>query len=175
MGNQCPVRRKQLASDAQMPVGVVLPFAGGTVPTGWLDCDGSAVSRTTYADLFAIIGTDYGPGDGTTTFNLPEFRSRSILGAGAPGGGLTTRARGDTGGAETHTLTTGEIPSHDHSLPGVDGVATIDGTTPVEGYDPTSPTFLAGTASATGSTGGGGAHNNVSPFGVTTMMIFANA
>jgi microcystin-dependent protein len=164
-----------LEAAAQIPVGTVFAYAGSTVPTGWLDCDGAAVSRTTYADLFAAIGTDYGPGDGTTTFNLPDLRSRSILGAGAPGGGLTTRARGDTGGAETHTLTTAEISAHDHSLPGVDGVATIDGTTPVQGYDGTSPTFLAGTASATGSAGGGGAHNNVSPFGVTTQMIFANA
>jgi microcystin-dependent protein len=171
MGNQCPVRRKQLAVDAQLPVGVVLPFAGGTVPTGWLDCDGSAVSRTTYADLFAIIGTTYGVGDGTTTFNLPDFRSRSILGAGAPGGGLTTRARGDTGGAETHTLTEGEMPSHTHPLTSEVQVST-GGFGP--DFPPTGALDRFG-ITATDATGGGGAHNNVSPFGVTTMMIFANA
>lgn len=56
-----------------MPAGVIVPFAGTTVPAGYLLCDGSAVSRTTYADLFAAIGTTYGPGDGNTTFNLPNF------------------------------------------------------------------------------------------------------
>jgi microcystin-dependent protein len=156
-----------------MPVGVVLPFAGGTVPTGWLDCDGSAVSRTTYADLFAVIGTDYGPGDGSTTFNLPDFRSRSILGAGAPGGGLTTRARGDTGGAETHTLTESEMPSHTHGPGG--GAIEFVGNAGFGGDLAPGGSDIKTNFTATASTGGGGAHNNVSPFGVTTMMIFANA
>jgi microcystin-dependent protein len=57
-------------SDA--PLGVIMPYGGTTVPTAWLECDGSAVSRTTYADLFAVLGTKFGPGDGSTTFNLPS-------------------------------------------------------------------------------------------------------
>ena len=59
-----------------MPTGVVLPFAGTAAPTGWLACDGTAISRTTYAALFSAVGTSYGVGDGSTTFNLPDFRGR---------------------------------------------------------------------------------------------------
>lgn len=55
-------------------VGAIVQFGGDTAPTGWLECDGSAVSRTTYADLFAAIGTHWGSGDGSTTFNLPDYR-----------------------------------------------------------------------------------------------------
>ena len=54
------------------PTGAVMAFAGSSAPEGWLVCDGSAVSRTTYADMFAVIGTTYGSGDGSTTFNLPN-------------------------------------------------------------------------------------------------------
>ena len=57
--------------EPRIPVGVYVPFGGSVVPDGWLDCDGSAVSRTTYASLFAVIGDSYGAGDGSTTFNLP--------------------------------------------------------------------------------------------------------
>lgn len=63
-------------------VGVVSPYVGSSAPTGWLLCDGSAVSRTTYAALFAIAGITYGVGDGSTTFNLPDLRSRSVVGKG---------------------------------------------------------------------------------------------
>ena len=59
-----------------MPTGVVLPYAGTSAPTGWLACDGTAISRTTYASLFAAISTSYGVGDGSTTFNLPDLRGR---------------------------------------------------------------------------------------------------
>ncbi|RMH12700.1 MAG: tail fiber protein, partial [Gammaproteobacteria bacterium] len=62
------------------PPGVVQAFAGSTVPTGWLECNGAAINRTTYADLFAVIGTTYGAGDGVTTFNLPDLRGEFIRG-----------------------------------------------------------------------------------------------
>lgn len=57
---------------ADAPLGAIIPYGGTTIPEGWLECDGSAVSRTTYADLFAVLGTKFGPGDGSTTFNLPS-------------------------------------------------------------------------------------------------------
>lgn len=57
---------------ADAPLGAIIPYGGATIPEGWLECDGSAVSRTTYADLFVVIGTKFGPGDGSTTFNLPS-------------------------------------------------------------------------------------------------------
>ncbi len=66
-----------------MPVGCVIPFAGAAAPTGWLLCQGQAVSRTTYAQLFSVIGTTYGSGDGSTTFNLPDMRGRVAVGSDA--------------------------------------------------------------------------------------------
>lgn len=63
-----------------LPVGVVLPFANTTAPDGWIECDGRAVSRSTYAALFAAIGTSYGAGDGSTTFNIPDLRGEFVRG-----------------------------------------------------------------------------------------------
>lgn len=65
-----------------IPAGTIVAYGGATAPAGWLLCDASAVSRTTYARLFAIIGTAFGVGDGTTTFNVPELRDRLTLGKG---------------------------------------------------------------------------------------------
>lgn len=87
--------------------------AAANPPAGWLLCDGTAVSRTTYPKLYAAIGVAFGPGDGTTTFNVPDYRGRAIVGAGA-GAGLTARALGAKGGEEAHVLAIGEMPSHDH-------------------------------------------------------------
>jgi microcystin-dependent protein len=97
------------------PVGVVTAFAGSAAPSGYLLCDGTAVSRTTYASLYAIIGTTYGSGDGSTTFNLPDLRSKTIVGVGQ-GTGLTNRTLASTSGSETKTLTTTELPSHNHGV-----------------------------------------------------------
>lgn len=72
------VKRKELMP--WMPPGAVIPYAGKSAPYGWLICDGSAVSRTTYADLFEVIGTTFGSGDGSTTFNLPDLRGRVAVG-----------------------------------------------------------------------------------------------
>lgn len=98
------------------PVGELAPFAGAAAPTGFMICDGQAISRTTYSSLFAAIGTAWGAGDGSTTFNLPDLRGRTLIGAGT-GGGLSARFLATTGGAETHLLTAAESgsPSHNHS------------------------------------------------------------
>jgi len=100
------------------PTGVVIAFAGASAPSGYLLCDGSAVSRTTYATLFALIGETYGVGDGSTTFNLPNVKGRAIAGKGA-GTGYT--ALGATGGAKTVDL------SHSHTAN--DHTHTASGTT----------------------------------------------
>jgi microcystin-dependent protein len=84
-----------------MPSGVILPYGGGTAPTGWLLCDGSAISRTTYANLFAAIGTSHGYGDNSTTFNLPDFRGRFMRGVDGTAGrdpDKATRSAAATGG-----------------------------------------------------------------------------
>jgi microcystin-dependent protein len=92
-----------------------MPYAGATSPEGWLLCDGAAVSRTEYANLWALIGTTYGSGNGTTTFNAPDMRSRIPMGAGA-GTGLTSRALAATGGAESVVIASGNLPTHTHSI-----------------------------------------------------------
>jgi microcystin-dependent protein len=92
-------------------VGSLIMWVGTSAPSGWLLCDGSAISRSTYATLFAIIGESFGIGDGSTTFNLPDFRGRSPVGVGQ-GTGLTLRNMADSGGAETHTMIASELPSN---------------------------------------------------------------
>jgi len=77
---------------ASMPVGSIIPFAGTTIPDGYLLCDGSAISRTTYSSLFAAIGTTYGEGDGNSTFNMPNFNNRTLQGSGINSLGVTLDA-----------------------------------------------------------------------------------
>jgi phage-related tail fiber protein len=96
---------------AAMPTGVVVAFTGATAPDGFLLCDGSAVSRTTYAALFAIIGISYGPGDGIATFNLPDLRGEFIrgldAGRGVDAGRALGSAQADMLESHTHTTPTG--------------------------------------------------------------------
>jgi microcystin-dependent protein len=96
------------------PTGALTMFAGSVVPTGWLLCDGTAVSRTTYAILFAVISTTYGIGNGSTTFNLPDLRSRLPIGYNS--GDANVNVLGKTGGANSKTLSTTEMPAHNHGV-----------------------------------------------------------
>lgn len=93
-----------------LPAGIILPHAGDLIPRGFLDCNGAAVSRTTYARLFKAIGTTWGEGNGTTTFNLPDARRRYV------GGRSGVWHVGQTFGAETVTLGVANLPPHSHSL-----------------------------------------------------------
>src|SRR5579871_3361453 len=124
-GNFTALDQRIAALEAGLPSGMVVPFAGPSgvaadagaagIPAGWLLCDGSAVSRTTYAALFAAIGINYGGGDGIATFNLPDMRGRTVIGAGH-GTGLTARTLAQTLGEEAHTLTAAEMPAHTHTI-----------------------------------------------------------
>ena len=98
-----------LIASTELPVGTIVPFAGTTIPSGYMACDGSAISRTTYAELYNAIGTTYGSGNGTSTFNLPDLNGRFLLGLNS------SHALASTGGAETVTLTKEQIPSHNHT------------------------------------------------------------
>jgi microcystin-dependent protein len=92
----------------------VTAFAGISVPGGWLNCDGSAIDRTIYVDLFAAIGTTFGAGDGSTTFNIPNLRGRNVIGLNPSETDFDVL--GETGGAKRHTLTINEMPAHTHDI-----------------------------------------------------------
>lgn len=153
------------------PSGVIEMYGAAVAPTGYLLCDGSAVSRTTYASLFAVIGTTWGVGDGSTTFNVPDYRGRAPIGAGT-GAGLTARTLAATGGEETHTLTTAEMPSHDHveNFDGGPGVSTGGGA--IAAIAPTVTSASGdGVTVKTSASGSGGAHNTMQPFVVVNFII----
>jgi len=134
-------------------VGDFVDFGGTSLPAGCLLRDGAAVSRTTYSALFAVISTTWGAGDGSTTFNLPNSERSVSVGSGGTGTATLGNSVGDTGGSETHTLTTAEMPAHIHPnvIAGVGG-----GDSLVSG----SGTAVGGN---TGSTGGDTAHTIMQP------------
>jgi microcystin-dependent protein len=94
-----------------LPPGMLVDYASASIPTGWLLCDGRAISRTVFVNLFAAIGTVFGIGDGSTTFNIPNFAGRHAV---MTGGSIP--ALGGTGGAATINLTTAQLPSHTHTI-----------------------------------------------------------
>jgi len=145
---------------ARFPVASVIPYAGATAPTGWLLADGAAVSRATYSDLFDVIGTTYGAGDGSTTFNLPNLKGRVPVGVDA--GQAEFDTRGELGGAKTHTLTASEMPSHTHSYQ--DSTTSNGFVTNGTGSSETVQSTRADAGRTTGSAGSGGAHNNLQPY-----------
>lgn len=160
--------------DTGMPVGALTQYAGlsTTTPGGWLRCEGQAVSRTDFALLFARLGTTYGGGNGTTTFNLPDLRNRVPLGQGS-------RGLGATGGAERVTLSAAEMPAHDHSGVGghthnMTGAATDvtvqSGTGVLVGGFTDGPTGSGG-AHSHAMNGSSSSHENMQPFVVLYYII----
>lgn len=149
-----------------MPIGAICWWPATTPPADWLYCDGSAVSRTTYAALFTIFGTTYGAGDGSTTFNLPNLQGRGPIGRGTdPQGFLRTLGVG--GGAAAVALTTPNLPAHTHAQDANTMVFTgaaffQGGVGPVPSYQ------LGGTTQSTGS---GTSHANMQPYLVLTPII----
>lgn len=97
-----------------LPVGAIMPFGSDTIPDNWLLCNGQAVSRTTYQELFNTIGITYGTGDGFTTFNLPNLQGKIPVGKDKDDTDFDTL--GNTGGEKEHTLTINEMPNHSHKL-----------------------------------------------------------
>ncbi len=140
------------------PSGAIISYGGSSAPSGWLLCDGSAVSRTTYSDLFTIISTAYGNGDGSTTFNVPDMQGNVPVGKDSG----TFSSLGASGGEETHTLITSEMPAHTHDSGTVSSISKQNSAP--GGAD-------AGTGITTSSTGGDGAHNNLQPYLVVNYII----
>ena len=157
------------------PVGIITPYAGASAPLGWLLCQGQAVSRTTYSDLFAVCGTTFGAGNGSSTFNVPDLRGDVVVGINTAETEFNTR--GKTGGAKTHTLTTAQMPSHAHK-PHYWGVVLSQGTNTGQ-WGATGGNFYDifgednDQARTTGSSGGGGAHNNLQPYTALQYIIKA--
>lgn len=147
------------------PVGSISLFAGTTAPSGWLICDGSAVSRTTYANLFSVIGTTYGTGDGSTTFNIPDLQGRVPVGYKSSDTSFDTI--GETGGEKTHTLTVDEIPSHHHDVGWDYEGSTGSGHGTLIRPQWNNPQYQYDTSN----TGGGQAHNNLQPYIVMNYII----
>lgn len=114
----------QSAINSVIPVGSLIAIAYEGSPAGYLFCNGSAISRSTYSALFAVLGTLYGSGDGSTTFNLPDFRGRAIFGSGGSLGAIIPNPAGlvgAIGGSITTTLTVNELPTHNHG--GITGLS----------------------------------------------------
>ena len=161
-----------------VPVGVVQMWAGKAAPAGWLLCQGQAVSRTTYAALYAVCGTAYGTGDGSSTFNLPDLRARMPIGLSGSG---AFNALGNAGGEENHTLTTDEMPSHKHPVTAGTNMPILGvwNTNVVAGPSWRSISSTTGNDGTLGvvttsNTGGGGAHNNMPPYMVVNFIIRAS-
>jgi len=165
------------------PPGVLTPFAAAAAPAGWLLCDGAAYPRAEYSALFEAIGTTWGAGDGSSTFNVPDLRGRTPVGAGT-GVGLTARALGGKGGEENHALVTAELAAHAHGIndPGhthntqassntVSGAGPPIASSGVNDRTMTNGALASGTGITLQSTGSGTAHNNMSPFAVVNYLI----
>ena len=136
---------------ARVPAGMVMHFAGADAPSGWLACDGSAVARADYADLFSAIGTVHGAGDGSTTFNLPDLRGEFLRGLDSGRGVDADRALGSAQGeaykSHTHTGSSSNTGSHTHT-----GSVTVNAA-------------AAHTHAVSGTAASAGAHTHTVPFG----------
>lgn len=175
---------------AGIPTGAIMPCALSTEPSGWLFCAGQAVSRATYSALFSAIGTTYGAGDGSTTFNLPDLRGRVAVGRDdmnasaanrmtSGGSGITGTSLGASGGTETHTLTTAQLAAHNHGVTDPGHAHTLGflqgggnfsgGGNPFVGSNQN--TGSATTGITTQNNGSGSAHQNTQPSLILNYII----
>lgn len=182
----------QINSFATFPAGSVIAYAGTTAPAGWLLCQGQAISRTTYATLFGVVGTAYGAGNGSTTFNVPDLRGRTVAGKDDMGGAAANRLTGTdggvdgltlgaAGGAETHQLTELQMPLHGHPWYSSYTTQTTFQSKSTGGFPHSNNSAgvrnaYTGTPAAAqgqqiGGTGGNAAHNNVQPTLVLNYII----
>jgi microcystin-dependent protein len=146
-------------------IGAILIWPTTVVaPSGTLDCDGAAYSRTDYAELFARVGVRWGPGDGLTTFNVPTFKNCFLL------GDSDDRVVGESGGEEEHTLIVEELPQHRHTGTMTTGPGATSSTT--DGVPPHNSTPSGGQWQSS-IEGNDQPHNNMPPFAVVRFVIVA--
>lgn len=153
-----------------LPIGIIMEYPGSNIPSGWLLCDGQAVSRTLYSELFNLLGTTYGSGDGSTTFNIPNLKGKVAVGKDENDTDFDTL--GETGGEKTHTLSVSEMPAHSHDLVYVKSNSTPLNNAGVSGFNSTN-TGVGTKENAVENTGGGQAHNNLQPYIVQNFLIKA--
>lgn len=153
---------------ANVEIGDYKQSAVSSNANGWLLCNGGAISRSVYSALFAIIGTSFGAGDGSTTFNLPDLRGR-VFGSIGQGAGLTNRALGAAAGEETVVLTLAQMPAHSHTYTRYSGL--INNVNTVGGNN--NSIWQSTSTQNTNSQGSGEAHNNMQPtvFGGNTFIF----
>ena len=143
-----------------IPTATVVPWTDSSVPAGFLECNGQAVSRSTYSALFAIIGTTYGAGDGSSTFLVPDLQDEVVIGKSnnkalaSTGGANTVASTGNVGGSTANaTLSTAQLASHSH------GNVLNPGNTRVDQFPNAQNSPLGGSGS-TGGTGSGTGHQH---------------
>mgnify|MGYP002762844564 CR=1 FL=1 len=159
----------QVSGDT-LPIGTVLPYTNETAPENWLVCDGSELDRTEYNHLFAIIGTTFGEGDGSTTFNLPNLKGRTIVGLDTNDTDFNTI--GKKIGEKTHTLTIAEMPEHNHKQSLDGGNSGNSGNAAYSWSIPANQYLYTGDDLA-GKTGGSQPHNNIQPSFIGVYIIKA--
>lgn len=156
---------------SSVPVGTCFDFAGTVAPSGYQIADGSALNRSGSA-LFGVIGTTWGIGDGSSTFNVPDFRRRKTVGSGGSGTAVLANTVGSTGGEESHALTIAELAAHTHTQTSNATGAQVTAFQDTVGTNPTVVGPLVGGASpaTTLSTGSGTAHNVRDPSAVVLKI-----
>lgn len=150
--------------NALLPTGSLIAVAMGSAPTGFLLCQGQEVSRTTYATLFSKIGTTFGAGNGTTTFNVPDLRGRVPVGVDEGAGRLSANnALGNAAGEQSHVLSVAEMPSHNHE-PTIALFQNEGAANGLQGHRGGNGFPWDNIPAPENNKGGGGAHNNMQPY-----------
>ena len=164
-----------------MPTGAIMPYAVTAAPSGYLLCDGAAVSRSTYSALFTVVSSLYGNGDGSSTFNVPDLRGRFMAGYNAATSRLTSVSSdmvdgaliANTGGIQAVTITEAQLPSHTHDSGNLHfvngGDAAQQGVHAVQRSEANGVSVMI--LGSTGATGGGGVHSNIPPVIMVNYVI----
>ena len=157
-------------AQSSIQIGEIRAYSGSIIPKKWKACDGSVISRTTYDELFNVLGTMWGGGDGATTFALPDMKGRIPIGAGeSSASGHTAHTLGQMAGEESHTITSGENARHAHNTG--HGYNSCDGVETLRAI-PNGGAWGGGISNQTSGSGSSGAHNTMQPYSVCNYIIY---